>query len=142
MTYIPTDVRALVLARAHESCEYCLVHADYAVLVHEIDHVIAEKHGGTTEAENLAYACAQCNRFKGSDIATLDPHTGQVEPFFNPHRQRWREHFRLDGSVIVPRTPIGRATERLLQLNQIDRLLLRKELLSARRYPYQYGAVP
>jgi hypothetical protein len=141
MTYIPTDLRALVLARARESCEYCLVHADYAVLVHEIDHVIAEKHGGITEAENLAYACAQCNRFKGSDIATLDQHTGKVEPLFNPRRQRWQEHFRLDGPVIVPLTPTGRATERLLQLNQIDRILLRKELLSAHRYPYQYGEV-
>lgn len=141
MTYIPTDLRALVLARARESCEYCLVHADYAVLVHEIDHVIAEKHGGITESENLAYACAQCNRFKGSDIATLDQHTGKVEPLFNPRRQRWQEHFRLDGPVIVPLTPTGRATERLLQLNQIDSILLRKELLSAHRYPYQYGAV-
>ena len=141
MTYIPTDLRALVLARARESCEYCLVHADYAVLVHEIDHVIAAKHGGITEAENLAYACAQCNRFKGSDIATLDQHTGKVEPLFNPRRQRWQEHFRLDGPVIVPLTSIGRATERLLQLNQIDRILLRKELLSAHRYPYQYGVV-
>lgn len=80
MTYIPTDLRTLVIARAGESCEYCLVHADYAVFVHEIDHVIAAKHGSTTATENLAYACAQCNRLKGSDIATLDPHTGQVEP--------------------------------------------------------------
>jgi hypothetical protein len=48
-----------------------LVHADYAVFVHEIDHVIATKHGGTTDTENLVYACAQCNRLKGSDIATL-----------------------------------------------------------------------
>ena len=142
MTYIPTDLRALVLARARETCEYCLVHADYAGLVHEIDHVIAEKHGGITEAENLAYACAQCNRFKGSDIATLDQHTGKVEPLFHPRKQRWHEHFRLDGPVIVPLTPTGRATERLLQLNQIDRILLRTELLSAYRYPYQYGMVP
>ena len=140
MTYIPTDLRALVLARARETCEYCLVHADYAGLVHEIDHVIAEKHGGITEAENLAYACAQCNRFKGSDIATLDQHTGKVEPLFNPRQQRWHEHFRLDSPV--PLTPTGRATERLLQLNQIDRILLRTELLSAYRYPYQYGMVP
>jgi hypothetical protein len=40
MTYIPTDLRTLVVARARESCEYCLVHADYAGFVHEIDHVI------------------------------------------------------------------------------------------------------
>jgi hypothetical protein len=137
MTYIPTDVRTLVIARARESCEYCLVHADYAVLVHEIDHVIAEKHGGTTEADNLAYACAQCNRFKGSDIATLDPYTGQVELLFKQH---WPGHFRLDSAVIVPLSPTGRATERLLQLNHIDRILLRRELLRAGRYPYQYGA--
>lgn len=58
MTYVPTELRTLVISRAQENCEYCLVHADYAVLVYEIDHVIAEKHGGTTEKENLAYACA------------------------------------------------------------------------------------
>lgn len=139
MTYIPADLRTLVISRARESCEYCLVHADYTVLVHEIDHVIAEKHGGTTQADNLAYACAQCNRFKGSDIATLDAQTGKVEPLFNPRRQHWHDHFRLDGPAIVPLSSTGRATERLLQLNQIDRILLRRELISVDRYPSQHG---
>jgi hypothetical protein len=37
MTYVSAELRTLVIARAQESCEYCLVHADYAVLVHEID---------------------------------------------------------------------------------------------------------
>jgi hypothetical protein len=139
MTYVPLDLRTLAIARARESCEYCLIHADYAVLVHEIDHVIAAKHGGVTTVENLAYACAQCNRFKGSDIATVDPHTGHIVPLFNPRTQRWEEHFRLDGAVIVALSPTGGATERLLQLNLIDRLLLRQELLSTGRYPYQFG---
>jgi hypothetical protein len=141
MTYIPAALRALVLARARASCEYCLVHTDYAGLVHEIDHVIAAKHGGITAAENLAYACAQCHRLKGSDIVTLAQHTGKVESLCNPRRQRWQEHCRLDGPVMVPLTPTGRATARLLQLNQLDRSLLRKDLLSAHRYPDQYGAV-
>lgn len=139
MTYVPIDMRTLAISRARQSCEYCLVHADYAVLVHEIDHVIAAKHGGVTEADNLAYACAQCNRFKGSDIATFDPQTGQVVPLFNPRTQRWSEHFRFDGAVIVLLSPTGRATERLLQLNLIDRILLRRELISTGRYPYQFG---
>lgn len=138
MTYVPTELRTLVISRAQESCEYCLVHADYAVLVHEIDHVIAEKHGGATEADNLAYACAQCNRFKGSDIATFDPQTGQIVPLFNPRTQSWQDHFRHDGAVIMTLSPQGRATERLLQLNQIDRVLLRRELISAGRYPYRF----
>ena len=138
MTYVSAELRTLVIARAQESCEYCLVHADYAVLVHEIDHVIAEKHGGATEADNLAYACAQCNRFKGSDIATLDPRTGHIVPLFNPRTQSWPDHFRHDGAVIIALSPPGRATERLLQLNQIDRVLLRRELINAGRYPYRF----
>jgi HNH endonuclease len=40
---------------------------------HEADHVIAEKHGGATSADNLAWACFYCNRFKGSDLASVDP---------------------------------------------------------------------
>ena len=62
MSHIPTRLRAVAIVRARESCEYCLVHAEYAAFVHEIDHVIAQKHGGATAADNLAYACAQCNR--------------------------------------------------------------------------------
>ena len=127
-----------MIFRDQESCEYCLIHADHAVLVHEIDHVIAEKHGGATEADNLDYACAQCSRFKGSEIATFDPQTGQIVPLFNPRTQSWQDHFRHDGAVIMTLSPQGRATERLLQLNQIDRVLLRRELISAGRYPYRF----
>ena len=123
-----------------ESCEYCLVHADYAAFVHEIDHVIAQKHGGATATDNLAYACAQCNRFKGSNVAAVDPQTEDIVPLFNPRTQQWYDHLQLDGAVIVPLTAIGRATERLLQLNQIDRLLLRKELLAAGRFPYRFSS--
>ena len=139
MTSIPARVRDMVVERAQGSCEYCLVHADYATYVHEIDHIIARKHGGATDAENLAYACAQCNRFKGSNVAAPDPESGDIVPLFNPRIQWWSDHFGLNGAVIEPLTAIGRATERLLQLNQIDRLWLRKELLGVGRYPYGFG---
>lgn len=92
--------------------------------------------GGTTDADNLAYACAQCNRFKGSDVAAPDPETGEIIALSNPRIMAWADHFRLEGPRVVPLTATGRATERLLQLNQIDRLLLRKELLAKGRYPF------
>ena len=139
MTYISPRLRALVIARARESCEYCRVHVEYTAFIHEIDHVIAQKHGGATAPDNLAYACAQCNRFKCSNVAAIDPQTSAIVPLFNPRTQHWYDHFQLDGPVITPLTAIGRATEKLLQLNQIDRLLLRKELLAAGRYPYRLG---
>lgn len=141
MARIPASVRALVAARALRSCEYCLVHAEYTAFTHQVDHIRARKHGGTGDADNLAYACAQCNRFKGSDIAAPDPKSGELVPLFHPRTMRWADHFALDGPRIVGLTPIGRATERLLQLNQIDRLLLRKELLAKGRYPF-FGAGP
>ena len=71
MSYVSVTLRGQIIERAFHSCEYCLIHVDYTTLIHEIDHVIAEKHGGATTLDNLAYACAQCNRNKGSDIAPL-----------------------------------------------------------------------
>lgn len=136
MPQVSARLRTFVADRALESCEYCLVHAAYTAFAHEIDHIIARKHGGATEPDNLAFACAQCNRFKGSDIAATDPESEAIVPLFHPRTMIWGDHFRLDGPRIVPLTTTGRATERLLQLNQIDRLLLRKELLAKGRYPF------
>jgi len=99
--------------------------------VHEIDHVIAEKHGGPTNADNLALACALCNGFKGSDLASIDPERGDIVPLFNPRRDRWAEHFRLEGGRIQPLTPSARATVRLLQLNYPDRIEERALLIAA-----------
>lgn len=135
MAQVPALVRTQVIQRARFRCEYCLVHEQYATFVHEVDHVIAKKHGGEDTPNNLAYACAQCNRFKGSDIASIDPETGDLVALFNPRTQDWQDHFQLTGFVISPVTATGRASVRLLQLNQIDRLLLRQELLSQGRYP-------
>ncbi|HEX7774563.1 MAG TPA: HNH endonuclease signature motif containing protein, partial [Pyrinomonadaceae bacterium] len=55
-----------------------------AVPPHEPDHLIALKHGGQTTFENLALACFVCNRFKGSDIASIDAVTGELVGLFNP----------------------------------------------------------
>lgn len=56
-TYISKDLRRLVETRSDQYCEYCKMPSNVSFLPHEVDHAIAEKHGGLTEAENLAYAC-------------------------------------------------------------------------------------
>jgi 5-methylcytosine-specific restriction endonuclease McrA len=43
-----------------------------------MEHIIAEKHGGTTFLENLALACPYCNRAKGTDLGSIDPKTNQL----------------------------------------------------------------
>jgi 5-methylcytosine-specific restriction endonuclease McrA len=67
-TRISAALRREVRERAGKRCEYCLLAESQAFFPHEPDHLIALKHGGTTIAANLALACFNCNRFKGSDI--------------------------------------------------------------------------
>ncbi len=128
VTYIPAALRRLVEERANRMCEYCLLPANVAFFPHEVDHVIAEKHGGVTNADNLAFTCWRCNRHKGSDLGSFDPETGAFSFLFNPRTQQWSEHFRFEELTLVGLTPEGRTTVRLLQLNSDERLAERQRL--------------
>ena len=108
MTYIPAVLRREVTERAGNRCEYCLLTAEVAFFPHEVDHVIAEKHGGATDVDNLAFACWRCNRHKGSDLTSFDPQTRRLSPLFNPRTQVWTEHFAYERGRIIGLTPEGR----------------------------------
>ncbi len=94
-SHIPTALRRLVLERAGEQCEYCLIPQAAVLAAHETDHIIARKHGGATESDNLALSCALCNKRKGSDVAAIDPQTAQILPLYHPRRDRWTDHFHI-----------------------------------------------
>jgi hypothetical protein len=93
-----------------------------------MDHVIAVKHGGQTTAENLALCCAVCNRFKGSDIASIDHESAQLTPLFHPRVDHWSDHFQLRDGEIVGLTARARVTVQLLRMNRSSRV---KERLHA-----------
>lgn len=124
-----------MVERAGHCCEYCLLSQDLTASSHQVDHVIAEKHGGQTVLDNLALSCMVCNRRKGSDIGSVNPDTGNLAPLFNPRTQQWSDHFRLDGAHIVGLTGVGRTTVAFMQLNAIERLMERDALIRAGRYP-------
>ncbi|MCC3526831.1 MAG: HNH endonuclease [Microcoleus sp. PH2017_22_RUC_O_B] len=134
-TSISAELRRLVTQRASKRCEYCLIHQDVSIYSHEVDHIIALKHEGQTRADNLALSCLSCNRYKGSDLATIDPVNDEIVPLFNPRRQVWEEHFVLNDARIEGITQIGRATGRLLKLNASNRILERQVLINQGRYP-------
>lgn len=134
-TYVPLELRRLVVERARQCCEYCRVPSASAYFGCQLDHVIAEKHGGETSADNLALACADCNRRKGSDIASLSPITGTLSRLFHPRLDDWSHHFDLKGPVIVPKSDVGWTTAHLLEFNTRDRILERLKLQKAELYP-------
>jgi hypothetical protein len=95
----------------------------------QIDHIIARQHGGASDYENLALACIHCNRFKGPNIAGLDPETLEIVRLFHPRRDRWLEHFEWNGPELIGRTALGGATVAVLFMNDAEVILLRRALL-------------
>jgi hypothetical protein len=128
-------LRAEVRERADGHCEYCGMPDDITLLAHEPDHIIAVQHGGTTTSDNLAYTCHQCNRYKGPNLASIDPQTGDRAFLFNPRTDLWQDHFHWEGAEIVALTPCGRATAALLRINDPRRVAARALLLGQGRLP-------
>lgn len=134
-SYVSAELRRLVVVRAEQLCEYCLIHENDTFLGCEVDHVVSEKHGGATGEDNLALACAACNRSKGSDIGSIARSSGAYCRFYHPRVDRWSDHFELNGAMIRPLTEIGEATTAILCFNSAERLLERELLIDLGRFP-------
>lgn len=118
--------RNLVRQRAAQCCEYCrLRQADSPLAVLHIEHIVPRKHGGDDDDSNLALACIDCNLHKGPNLTGIDSETGEIETLFHPRRQLWSDHFEWHGVRIVGKTPVGRVTVQVLNMNSEDQLALR-----------------
>lgn len=134
MESIPVELRQFVAARAGERCEYCLLPQIATLHKHELDHIIPRQHGGATDVDNLALACFRCNRYKGPNLGSLDPESGELVGFFHPRRHRWEDHFELVESIIHPLTAEARVTIIILKLNDPERVAERRALIDAGLY--------
>ena len=134
-TRIPAALRREVIERAGNCCEYCRLSQDDNYFTFHVDHIISEKHEGETISDNLCLSCPACNINKGSDIAGADPVSGKATLLYHPRQQSWSDHFALDGALINGKTPEGRLTVQLLQLNSKERVIEREGLIELSRYP-------
>ena len=126
---INVATRRMVRERAGDTCEYCQLRQENSPLAAlQIEHTVPRKHGGSDDSENLALACIDCNLFKGSNIAGIDPANGMMTEMFHPRRQLWNDHFEWQGVRIVGKTAVGRTTIEVLNMNSDDQLQLRTAL--------------
>ncbi len=123
--YISAKLRSEVALRASYCCEYCLIDELKTGLFCEVDHIIGIKHNSPTDSSNLACACFNCNRNKGSDLASIDWDTSEIVRFYNPRSDIWSEHFRFDSFYIAATTQIGKVTAIIFRFNDRKRLLER-----------------
>jgi 5-methylcytosine-specific restriction endonuclease McrA len=135
--YLSDEVRQVVRDRAQGKCEYCLLSETDTPRLHPIDHIIPRQHRGKDNPDNLALCCSWCNRYKGPNLASLDPETDKLTALFNPRSQRWSEHFQLSSvtGIIQPLTPEGRVTAFVLKMNESERIQERLTLIQHGRYP-------
>ena len=85
--------------------------------------------------ENLAYCCPICNANKGSDIGTILHDEDTFVRLFHPRKHDWFGHFEVIEGVFYPKTMIAEATIKVLNLNELNRILERLDLIAAGLYP-------
>ena len=56
--------------------------------------------------------------------------TRRIVGLFNPRIHKWARHFEWNGAVLVGKTPIGRATVLVLEINLSYRVELRESLIA------------
>jgi HNH endonuclease len=128
--YISEYLRQFVHERANFRCEYCRISVVNSFYAFHIEHIISLKHGGKTEAENLALACQICNWNKGSDLGTYLDDPSVLIRFFNPRIDNWLQHFEVESSgLIVPKTHIAQATVKIFDLNHVESIIERAEMI-------------
>ncbi len=126
--YISEEKKKTVVARAESTCEYCKLNQSDVFQKHQIEHIIALKHGGSSDLSNLALTCTIYNYNKGTDLSTMLLPDKMLIPLFNPREDTWEEHFYVEMGVFYAKTPIGEATIKVLKMNDIDSIIHRQNI--------------
>lgn len=123
---VTAALQRLVWERAKSLCEYCHAPVLEDTSPFCIDHIVALKHHGISDDQNLALTCFDCNAFKLSNIAGIDLITGQVTRLFHPRRDHWHHHFHWNGAILIGKDDVGRTTIDVLRINDEERVQLRQ----------------
>jgi hypothetical protein len=135
--YIPNKVRERVYEEAHYRCGYCLTSQTVVGPFLEIDHLIPQSQGGTSDIKNLWVACPKCNGAKSDRTEGTDPISGDLVPLFNPRHDIWVDHFgwSVEGTLIEGKSAIGRATIDTLNMNRPEIIVARELWVEAGWHP-------
>lgn len=119
-SYISKELRTFVEERAKGYCEYCLSSSQFSPSHFEMEHIQPESKGGITNNQNLALACRRCNGLKFTHTQYQDGETKEVVNLYHPRKDNWYDHFywNEDETILIGKTPSGRAIISLLQINR------------------------
>ena len=135
--YLSKKLKEKIRTQAKFRCGYCLRSETLTGMPMDFEHLKPLAVGGENIEENIWLSCRRCNEFKGIQILALDPKTNKMSSIFNPRTQNWNEHFywSSDGTEIIGKTSIGRATVSALKLNEEVIVITRKLWVSVGWFP-------
>jgi len=128
-------LRRFVFERACGQCEYCMMPSDWDPLPFCIDHVIAQAARGSHNRVQSGPLLFQLQYAKGPNIAGLDPENGLITRLFHPRTDTWMAHFDWIGPVLGGKSPIGRVTLQVLNINDPVRVEHRRLLIQEGVFP-------
>jgi HNH endonuclease len=134
---VSVALRQRVAEAARFRCGYCLTAQRIIGPLLEIDHIIPEARGGSSNEENLWLACPMYNSHKADRQEPLDSESRATVPLFNPRADRREGHFEWieAGAMIHGKTSQGRATIVALQMNHPDIVAARRLWVIAGWHP-------
>jgi hypothetical protein len=134
---VSETLKRVIAARARGYCEYCRCPENFATERFTVEHIVPRQAGGGTVLENLAWSCFGCNGHKHAKTQSIDPDTDKQVLLYHPRQQIWTEHFAWsdDFTLIIGKTPHGRATVVALHLNRTGVVNLRRLLVGAGLHP-------
>lgn len=139
MAYVPAALRQQVAERAKYRCKYCQSAERITSGPMHLEHILPVAKQGETILVNLAYSCARCNMHKWMHVDYRDPVSNEVVPLFNPRTEQWVHHFvwSSDGTRVIGRTAVGRATVLALHMNHATVVMSRSLWVSFTIHPPQ-----
>jgi hypothetical protein len=63
----------------------------------------------------------------------------RIVRLYHPRRHKWSAHFKWDGTLLVGKTVIGRATVAVLEINHSDAIAVRDALCAEGVFPWGTG---
>lgn len=134
---LPASIISQVRIRARGLCEYCHTAEQWQCVLFTIDHITPIVKGGSDQLDNLALACAHCNRQKSKHLLANDPQTQTLVPLYHPRLDIWQAHFSWaqNAALLVGLTAIGRATIVALEMNRPHLINIRAADFLIGRHP-------
>jgi hypothetical protein len=120
--------RELVRRRADNDCEYCLLCQEHSAVPHQSSISSQRSMAGPTTRPTWRLRVTVTISARAPTFRGIDPLTGELVALFHPRRDRRADHFTIRVPRIEGVTPCGRATVRVLAMNDVRRLELRSEL--------------